>query len=83
MTLTSTNSKRVTIYNIVRESDKAVMINMPVTWNDNMTTRSFWFPKSCIEIEGKTMIVAMFLLDKLSKENAYNGYRMYFDEYRN
>lgn len=64
---------------IEKETAKAVFVNMPVTWNSNMRTRSFWLPKSCIKVYERTMDVATFLIEKLESENTFHGYRMNFE----
>lgn len=71
-------------YNRVeKETEKAMLVEAPVTWADNMHTRSFWFPKSVIiEIENERCIkVKSWFIDKLSEQEAYKGYRMYFEEF--
>ena len=54
---------------------------LSVSWNENMHVRSFWFPKSCVRMHDESMEVASFLINKLEKENAFNGYRMYVDKF--
>lgn len=79
MTLTNNNSMEVVINMVERETEKAVLVNLPVSWNSNMHARSFWFPKSCVEVHERTMIVATFIIEKMERENTFNGYRMTFE----
>lgn len=80
MKLEDSNSTYVIINHIERETEKALLINCPVSWADNMHPKSLWFPKSCVEVGDKVMRVATFLVEKLSAANEYHGYRMYFEE---
>ena len=58
-----------TTYNtIAKETEKAMLINVTVNWADNCHIREFWFP----------MEIKDWFADKMSKENAFNGYRMNF-----
>lgn len=71
-------------YNAIeKETEKAMLIEAPVSWAGNMHTKSFWFPKSVIvEIENaRCMKVKTWFIDKLSEQKAFNGYRMYFEEF--
>ena len=83
MTLTSNNSTEVIFNRIEKETEKAVMVNLPVNWNDNWHSRSFWFPKSCVKIYTNTMDIASFLIEKMGNENAFHGYRMNFERVNN
>lgn len=69
-----------TTYNtIAKETEKAMLINVTVNWADNCHIREFWFPKSVVTIlNEKTMEIKDWFADKMSKENAFNGYRMNF-----
>lgn len=68
---------------IERETEKAMQITAPVSWNGSMHRKTFWFPKSVVaEIENdKCMRVSTWFIDKLSNQNAFKGYRMYFEEF--
>ena len=79
MELNKNNSTEILIDGIERESEKAVLVKCPVSWNANMQTRSFWFPKSCVKVHERTMEVATFLLEKLSRDKAFKGYQMTFE----
>jgi hypothetical protein len=79
MILTNENSYPVQINNIEKETEKAYLISVPVCWAGNRAkTRSFWFPKSCVEIKNNVAIVAKFILSKLESANYFNGYFMTF-----
>lgn len=68
-----------TINTIVRETERAMLINLPVNWADNCYAREFWFPKSVVSVlNAKTIEIKDWFAEKMSKENTYNGYRMYF-----
>lgn len=69
----------ILIDNIERETEKAYLIQMPVFWNMVAHTRKFWFPKKCVEIVNDSIVgIDAWLVEKLEKENAFNGYRMTF-----
>lgn len=80
MELNKNNSIEVVINEMVKETEKAVLINLPVSWNSNTHSREFWFPKSCVKLYERTMAVATFLIEKMEQQNAFHGYRMYFEE---
>lgn len=67
-----------TFNTIVRETEKAMLINLPVNWADNVHPREFWFPKSVVTIMGNMIEIKDWFAEKMSKENTYNGYRMNF-----
>lgn len=79
MTLTSNNSTEVLFNMVEKETAKAYLINIPVSWNSNMHARSFWFPKSCVKLYKETMDVATFIIERMEQENAFHGYRMNFE----
>ena len=79
MTLTNENSYPVEFRSVEKETEKAYLISMPVCWAGNRAhVRSFWFPKSCVELKTNVVIVAKFILNKLECENAFHGYYMTF-----
>lgn len=82
MELNNNNTVDILYNSIERESEKAVLIDCPVSWGDGKThSRSFWFPKSCIRIYSERGVqVATFLIEKLMQQNAFKGYRMKFEE---
>lgn len=76
---------QIFINNVERESEKAMLVNCPVSWNANYYKRSFWMPKSVISFinDNKTIIeVADWFINKLAGQNAFHGYPMRFDEIR-
>lgn len=79
MKLDNSNTTEVIFNKIEKETEKAIMVNLPVSWNCNMHPKSFWFPKSCVMIHEKTMSIATFLIEKLERENAFHGYEMRFE----
>ena len=79
MELNKNNSTEVIFNQIEKETEKAVLVNLPVSWNCNMHPKSFWFPKSCIMFHNQTMSIATFLVEKLERENAFHGYAMCFE----
>lgn len=64
---------------VEKETEKAIMVNLPVSWNGNMQPKTFWFPKSCVMIHNQTISIASFLIEKLERENTFHGYRMSFE----
>lgn len=73
----------IVINSIEKESEKALLINVTVNWNEgNWHQRSFWMPKSAIElikVKGEQhAMVEDWLLQKLRENNAFNGYPMAF-----
>ena len=72
------NFTEVLFNKIERETEKAMLINLPVSWNDNVYARSFWFPKSCVKLYENTVEIATFIVEKMEKENAFHGYMMNF-----
>lgn len=82
MELNKNNSTEIVINEVVKETEKAVLVSLPVSWNANVHTREFWFPKSCVELFTRTMSVASFLIEKMMQQNAFHGYRMTFEEIR-
>jgi len=74
----TTNYTEVIFNQIEKETEKAIMVNLPVSWNSNCHPRSFWFPKSCVKMYKQTMEIATWMVEKMEKENAFHGYRMEF-----
>lgn len=69
------------INNITKESEKAICINCPVSYNDNAPKgRDIWMPKSVCKITAEHIAeVADWFLAKTSEQNAFHGYRMNFE----
>jgi len=74
--------KQNIIYNsIVKESEKAICLNVPVSYNANAPKgRDIWMPKSlCTIFSERVAVVEDWFLAKLSEQNAFHGYRMNFE----
>lgn len=68
---------------IKKESEKAILVSIPVTWNSNMHVKDMWFPKSVVgEISERTMDVKTWFIEKQENANIFHGYKMYFEEVR-
>lgn len=68
-------------HSIKKESEKAILVSLPVSWNSKMYVRDIWFPKSVIEAQNeRTMDVKTWFIQKQEDANAFHGYRMYFEE---
>lgn len=73
--------------NIVAETEKAICLNLMVSWNGECQTKDIWFPKSTCEIReakydkttGLRAWVKSWMLEHKSQVYASNGYRMYFE----
>lgn len=68
------------INGIERETEKAILVSANVYFNANAEkARTFWMPKSLLEVVREDLIVVEdWLLNKLSRENAFRGYEMRF-----
>lgn len=78
-TMTSTDYRTLLVSSIDQETDKAYKMTIKVSWNGNIATRSFWFPKSVVMPpvqEGWAWSVKSWFADKLEKQNIYHGYIM-------
>ena len=73
---------------ITKETEKAVCLNVMVSWNGTCRDKDVWFPKSQISFvdftdsNGKARrnaIVPNWLIWKNEKANAFNGYEMHFE----
>lgn len=79
MATTPTDYRTILVNKIEKETEKAYQMTITVSWNDNMTTRTFWFPKSVVrqpQQEGWAWSVKSWFVEKLEKENAFHGYLM-------
>ncbi|MCR5352399.1 MAG: hypothetical protein K6E35_07925 [Bacteroidales bacterium] len=72
---------KIIINGIVKESEKAICINAPVSYNANAPKgRDIWMPKSVASvISERIAVVEDWFLAKLSEQNAFRGYRMNFE----
>lgn len=73
---------------IVKESEKAICLNVMVSWNGTCQDKDLWFPKSVIEFitftnsngkEQTNALVANWFIHKAEKANAFHGYEMHFE----
>ena len=74
--------------NVVKETEKAVCLNVMVSWNANCRDKEVWFPKSVIEFVTFTdskgskrtnALVKNWFIHKAEQANAFNGYQMRFE----
>ena len=67
--------------NIVKESEKAICLNVPVSYASNAPKgRDIWMPKSvCSIFSERVAVVEDWFIDKLRNQNAFHGYRMNFE----
>lgn len=72
----------IKINEVKRESEKAILVNLPVYFSANASKpRDMWFPKSVCEIVDANMLaVDGWFLVKASEQNAFKGYEMHFVE---
>lgn len=66
--------------NIVKESEKAICLEITVTYSERKSTRNQWFPKSVISTFGSRYIVKSWFYAKTARENAFKGWQMDFSE---
>lgn len=74
--------KEIVIESIARETEKAILVEAKVSYNDNLPkARTFWMPKSLVEMceDSRLLKVEDWFLKKLSFENAFHGYHMEFN----
>ena len=73
---------------ITKETEKAICLNVMVSWNGTCRAKDVWFPKSVINFatftdsEGKertNAIVKNWFIHKTEQANAFNGYQMHFE----
>ena len=76
---TATNYTEVLFNYVEKETEKAILVNLPVSWNANIYARKFWLPKSCVKMYQHTMDIATWMVEKMEKENAFHGYTMSFE----
>lgn len=79
------NRIEVTVYNVVKETEKAYCLNMLVSWNGNTHAKDIWFPKSVCEVKDVDYdaqphaFVEDWFLRKAESANAFKGYEMRFE----
>ena len=71
---------------VERETEKAVLVNVMVSWNGSCKSKSIWMPKSVCEVftaeyDGNRThaMVADWFIAKTQKANTWNGYEMQFE----
>ena len=73
---------------IVKETEKAICLNVMVSWNSNNHDRDIWFPKSLISFvtfedskgnERTNAIIPDWFIRKAEAANASHGYAMRFE----
>lgn len=75
----TTTYSEILINSVERETEKAVKVAFPVAWGRKTHERSFWIPKSLVKIiNEKSIQIAQWFIDRLSYENSFNGYDMFF-----
>lgn len=77
--MTSAEYRTILVSKIEKETEKAYQMTITVSYNDNMTIRTFWFPKSVVRKplqEGWAWSVKAWFAEKMERENAYHGYLM-------
>ena len=82
------NNVELAYNSIVKETEKAICLNVMVSWNSNCRDRDIWFPKSVISFtsftdskgnERTNAIVADWFIRKTEAANASHGYAMRFE----
>lgn len=71
-------TREIVINEVKRESEKAMLINVAVSWNDNVHQKDIWMPKSVVKVEDNHAFVEDWFCEKLAQQNAFNGYKMQF-----
>ena len=73
---------------ITKETEKAICLNVMVSWNGTCRDKDIWFPKSVINFvnftdsEGKertNALVKNWFIHKTEQANAFHGYEMHFE----
>ena len=78
-----TQASEIRINSVTRETEKAICINVPVSWGEgSWKVKDVWFPKSTCEIitvNGEQhALVADWIIEKTAQQNAFHGYVMNF-----
>jgi hypothetical protein len=73
----------IKINNVVRETEKAICVNVDVCWNaGRKQQKDLWFPKSTcevVEMENQTNIIADdSMIQSIIIRNTFHGYEMHF-----
>lgn len=82
------NNVELAFNNIVKETEKAICLNVMVSWNSNCHDRDIWFPKSLVSFvmftdskgnERTNAIIPDWFIRKTEAANAFKGYAMRFE----
>lgn len=76
----------IAIYEVVKETEKAVCVKVMVSWNKNFHTRDIWMPKSVCEVFAAEydnnkphIMVDDWFVRKTESANSFKGYAMRFE----
>lgn len=86
-TMKASNKRiEVALNKFVKETEKAICVNVMVSWNSNCCDKDIWMPKSVCEVftaeydNNKThAMVDEWFLHKTEAANAFHGYGMRFE----
>lgn len=71
---------QIAINEIKKNTEKAILVSVAVSWNGNVHVREFWMPKKLVNVLREDLIeVEDWFIAKLEKENTFNGYIMNFE----
>ena len=82
------NNVELAYNSIVKVTEKAICLNVMVSWNSNCHDCDIWFPKSVVSFvtfkdskgeERTNAMVADWFIRKTEEANAFNGYAMRFE----
>lgn len=82
------NNVELAYNSIVKETEKAVCLNVMVSWNSNCHDRDIWFPKSLVSFvtftdsegnERTNAIIPDWFIRKTEAANSFKGYAMRFE----
>lgn len=76
----------IALNSVVKETEKAVCVNVMVSWNSNCHSKDIWMPKSVCEVftaeydsnKPHAMVDELFLR-KTEAANAFHNYGMRFE----
>lgn len=72
---------------IVTQTEKAICLNVMVSWNSKCYDKNVWFPKSVCEIReapydkknGKRAFISQWMIEQKEKSHPFHGYDMKFE----
>jgi hypothetical protein len=78
---TTTTYSEIAANREVKRTDKAICLNLPVSWNANCYPRDIWFPLSVVkeQLPNGHYMIADWFLNKMEDDRAFHGYRMKFE----